>query len=94
MRTWALELEFAEMDKPRRKKVQVKGLDLYPLIWADGNMRPHRPDKTRLSPKRHNQWCGWVTHARIDENPGIRGHDLCFDKTCQGNRLAKRAEVV
>ena len=21
----------------------------------------------------------------------IRGHDLCFDKTCQGNRLALRA---
>ena len=93
MRTWALELEFAEMDKPRRKKAQVKGLDLYPLIWADKNMCPHRPGKTHLSPKRHNQWRGWVTHARIDENPGIRGHDLCFDKTCQGNRLAKRAEV-
>ena len=40
MRTWALELEFAEMDKPRRKKAQVKGLDLYPLIWADKNMCP------------------------------------------------------
>ena len=40
MRTWALELEFAEMDKPRRKKARVKGLDLYPLIWADGKMRP------------------------------------------------------
>ena len=36
---------------------------------------------------------GWVTHVRIDENPGIRGHDLCFDKMCQGNRFAKRAEV-
>ena len=93
MRAWALELEFAEMDKPRRKKAQVKRLDLYPLIWAYGNMRPHWPDKTRLSPKRRNQWCGWVTNVRIDENPGIRGHDLCFDKTCQGNRLAKRAEV-
>ena len=23
----------------------------------------------------------------------MRGHDLCFDKTCQGNRLAKHAEV-
>ena len=52
--TWALELEFAEMDKPRRKKAHVKGLDLYPLIWADKNMCPHRPDKTRLSPKRRN----------------------------------------
>ena len=29
--------------------------------------------------KRH----GWVTHARIDENPAIRGHDLGIDKTCQ-----------
>ena len=29
--------------------------------------------------KRH----GWVTRARIDEDPAIRGHDLCFDKTCQ-----------
>ena len=37
---------------------------------------------------------GWVTHARIDENLGIREHDLCFDKMCQGNRFAKRTEVV
>ena len=29
--------------------------------------------------KRH----GWVTHARIDENPAIRGHNLSFDKMCQ-----------
>ena len=34
-----------------------------------------------------------VTHVRIDENPVKRVHDLCFDKTCQGNRLAKHAEV-
>ena len=54
-------------------------------------MRPHQPSKTRLSPKRHDQWRSWVTHARIDENPGIRGHDLCFNKMCQGNRLALRA---
>ena len=37
---------------------------------------------------------GWLTHARIDENPVIRGHDLCFDKTCQENRLALCAELV
>ena len=73
MRTWELELEFAEMDKPKRKKAQVKGLDLCPLIWADGNVHPHRPDTTRLSLKRRNQWRGWVTHVRIDENPRIRG---------------------
>ena len=68
-------------------------VDPYPLIWTDETMRPHQPDKTRLSLKRHNKWRGWVTHARIDENPGIRGHDLYFDRTCQGNRFAKRAEV-
>ena len=34
-----------------------------------------------------------VTHVRIDENPVKRAHDLCIDKTCQGNRLAKHAEV-
>ena len=93
MRAWALELEFAEMDKPRRKKAQVKRLDLYPLIWADAVVRPHQPSKTRLPPKRRDKWRGWVTRIRIDENPVIRGHDLCFDKTCQGNCLAKRAEV-
>ena len=50
MRAWALELEFAEMDKPRSKKAQGKGLDLYPLIWVDATTCPHQPDKTRLSP--------------------------------------------
>ena len=68
-------------------------VDPYPLISVDATTCPHQPGKTRLSPKRRNQWRGWVTHARIDENPVIRGHDLCFDKTCLGNRLAKHAEV-
>ena len=36
---------------------------------------------------------GWVTHTRIDGDPVIRGHDLCFDKTCQRNRLMMRAEA-
>ena len=71
----------------------MEKVDPYPLIWADKTMCPHQPGKTRLSPKRRNQWRGWVTHAHINDNPGIRGHGLCFDKTCQGNRLAKRAEV-
>ena len=39
-------------------------------------MRPHQPGKTRLSPKRRNQWRGWVTHARIDENPVKGGHTI------------------
>ena len=56
-------------------------------------MRPHQPSKTRLPPKRSDKWRGWVTHVRIDENPVNGGHDLCFDKMCQENRLAKHAEV-
>ena len=52
---------------------------------------PPKPENLPI-PKESFLKDGWVTHARIDENPGIRGHDLCFDKTCQGNRLAKRAE--
>ena len=28
------------------------------------------------------------TRTHINENPVIRGHDLCFNKTCQGKRLA------
>ena len=68
-------------------------VDPYPLTWVDAVMCPHQPGKTCLSAKRRNQWRGWVTHSRVDENPGIRGHDLCFDKMCQGNRLAKHAEV-
>ena len=71
----------------------MERVDPYPLIWAAKTMSPHQSNKTRLSPKRHSQWRGWVTHTRIDENPGIRGHDLYFNKTCQGNCLAKRAEV-
>ena len=49
---------------------------------------PHLPVGNRFLPKRHDRWRGGITHTRIDENPMIRGHDLCFDKTCQGNRLA------
>ena len=63
-------------------------VDPYPLIWVGATMRPHQPGKTRLSPKRRDKWRGWVTHVHIDENPVNEGHDLCFNKTCQGNRLA------
>ena len=69
----------------------MERVDPYPLIWAAKTTCPHQPGKIRLSPSIVIN--GAVTHTRIDENPGIRGHDLFFDKTCQGNRLAKRAEV-
>ena len=92
VRTWALELECARMDRQRRKKAWVKRWILIPLY---GWMRLRVPTSlvNSLISKRRNQWRDWVTHARIDENPGIKGHDLCFDKMCQGNRLAKHAEV-
>ena len=54
---------------------------------------PHLPGKTRLPPKRRDKWRDWITHVRIDENPVKGVHDLCFDKTSQGNRLAKHVEV-
>ena len=50
MRTWALELECAEMDKQRKKKAWVKKVDPYPLIWEDGIARPHPPGKLAYLP--------------------------------------------
>ena len=46
---------------------------------------------TCLKLRSHTNKHGWVTHTCIDENPVIRGQDLCFGKTCQENRLATRA---
>ena len=50
VRTWALELEYAEMDKRRRKKAQMKKVDPYPLIWADETISPHQPNKLAYLP--------------------------------------------
>ena len=57
---------------------------------GESGVPPHLPIENRLLPKHRDWWHGGITHTRIDENPMIRGHDLCFDKTCQGNRLAIR----
>ena len=51
-------------------------MDPCPLIWADAVVRPHLPSKTRLPPKRHDKWRGWVTHVRIDENPVKGGYTI------------------
>ena len=51
-------------------------VDPYPLIWMDATTCPHQPGKTRLSPKRRNQWRSWVTHVRIDENPANKGNTI------------------
>ena len=45
-------------------------------------MPPPKPKNLPI-PKESFPYDGWVTHARIDENPAIRGHDLCFEKTCR-----------
>ena len=50
-------------------------MDPYPLIWADAVVRPHQPSKTRLPPKRHDKWRGWVTLVRIDENH-VKGYTI------------------
>ena len=76
------------MDKQRRKEAWVKMGNPYPFIEATNGAPPHFPVDNRLFPKRHDGLHGWVTHTRIDGNPAIRGHGLCCDKTCQGNRLA------
>ena len=66
-----------------------------PLYRGDeSGAPPHLPVGNRLLPKRHNRWHGGITHTHIDENPVIRGHDLCFDKTCQENCLAICAVLV
>ena len=50
-------------------------MDPYPLIWADAVVHPHQPSKTRLPPKHRDKWPGWVTHARIVDNP-VKGYTI------------------
>ena len=52
---------------------------------------PHLPVKIIYSPSAVIDGAVGLPIPTIDENPMIRGHDLYFDKTCQGNRLALRA---
>ena len=85
MRTWALELEIGRAEEERRRG-RRRG-NPYPFIKAANIKRLPTHLKTRLFSKGRAERRGWITHARIDENTAIRGHDLCFDKTCQGNRL-------
>jgi len=54
------------------------------LLYKGNRYRTPPPKPKNLPiPKKSSQWNSWVTHARIDENPAIRGRDLYFDKTCQ-----------
>ena len=67
----------------------MEKVDPYPLIWADETMCPHQPGKTRLSPKRRNQWHGWVAHVRIEENPVNKG-DTISASTRRAKETASR----
>ena len=62
-------------------------MGLCPFIKAKNIERLLTGLKARLFP-RDRQQNGWITHAHIDEDPMIRGHDLCFDKSYQRNCLA------
>ena len=70
------------MEGQRMKEGVGEERNSYPLIKAVNIERLPTRLKTRPFPTGVNRH-GWVTHARIDENPALRGHDLCFDKTCQ-----------
>ena len=79
MKTWALELENGRAEK---EKAWVKKGNPYLLIKAV--ISNSSPLALKLAYSQGLcKWHRWITHARIDENPAIRGHDLCFDKTCQ-----------
>ena len=69
----------------------MKKVDPYPLIWADEAMCPHQPGKTRLSPQRRNQWRGWVTHVRVDENPVNKGDTISALTRCAKEAASQNA---
>ena len=74
-----LELEVGKAEE----KFGVKKTALGSFIKAAGIGRLLLKPKNLPIPKESFPQDGWVTHTCIDENPVIRGHDLCFDKTCQ-----------
>ena len=67
----------------REKEGVGEKVSPYLLIKAANLKRLPTSLKTRLFPKGHAERRDWIIDARIDEYRAIRGHDLCFDKTCQ-----------
>ena len=61
----------------------VEKTDLGFFIKASGIEHLLLKPKNLLVPKESFPQDDWVTHARIDENPTIRGGEPCFDETCQ-----------
>ena len=76
---WVLELGVGKAEE----KFGVKKMALGSFIKASGIERLLLKPKNQPIPTESFSQDGWVTHARIDENPAIRGHNPCFDKTCQ-----------
>ena len=77
---WAPVLEDGKAEEGRR--CGVKRRDLYLFILAVNIKRP--PQDLKLACSQGScEWHSWITQTGIDENPAIRGHDLCFDKMCQ-----------
>ena len=78
--SWALEPEVGKVEE----EVGVGGERRVctPFIKAKNIERLLTGLKARLFP-RDRQQHGWITHAHINKDPVMRGHDLCFDKTCQ-----------
>mgnify|MGYP005823196109 CR=1 FL=1 len=74
-----LELEVGKADE----KFCVNKDGPWLLYKGSGYQTPPPKPENLPIPKESSQWNGWVTHARIDENPMIRGHDLRLDKSCQ-----------
>ena len=62
----------------KREGVGEEGESLSPYKGSEYRTPPYLPIPEELC-----QQNGWVTHTCVDENPIIRGHDLCFDKMCQ-----------
>ena len=75
-----LELEVVRVEE--EASVERKGRSV-PLYKGREYRTPPPKPKNLPIPKESFPQDDRVTHARIDENPAIRGHDLCVDKMCQ-----------
>ena len=70
-------------DRWRKKKAWGKKADPYLLIKAVDVKRPLTSLKSHLFPRGRVNGTVGLPKTPIEDNPVIRGHDLCFDKTCR-----------
>ena len=75
-----------------RKKAWVRTGNSYPFIEATKAVSlPTILLRIAYFPSAMIDGTGGLPVPALMKNPVIRGHDLCFDKTCQGDRLAIHA---